>query len=339
MNDLTIDTTYIGQLSSRLEQFKKVRKDVWNARCPICGDSKKNKFKKRFYIFLDKDKYFTKCHNCPDANYEFSFFLKTYHPDLYREYQLEKFPQKSSIKKDRFTHIKNIVPKKVHCKGFDYSFLKRFSDLPPTHPARQYVEKRRIPFNMVYYVDNFSTLIAQMGMEKYLMCYENAKEPRMIIPFYRADGLSTVFQARAFSKKEFLRYITIKEDDSESKIYGMDRVDLTSPVWWCEGPIDSLMIPNCLAMSGASTLIPKGVKESRFIYDNEPRNRDIVKYMRKRLINNHKVVILPERIKYNDLNDMVVKGEMSSEKILDILENNLYSRSSGIMKLNEWSKL
>ena len=216
MDDLTIDVSYIGQLSTRLSQFKKKDRNLWIARCPICGDSKKSKYKKRFYIYFRKGKYHVKCHNCQYA-LPFSTFLEDKFPDLYKKYILEKLPNRSTLKKNRFKHVKDIVPKKVICKGFDYSILKRFANLSTDHPARIYVEHRQIPLNMVYYVDNFSTFIAHINIESYSRAFSNAKEPRMIIPFYRQDGLSTVFQARAFSKKEFLRYITVKEDEGESK--------------------------------------------------------------------------------------------------------------------------
>jgi len=342
MNDLTIDINFIGQLSSRLEQFTSVRKNVWVARCPICGDSKKSKFKKRFYIYFDpsSSNYCTKCHNCSEGTYIFPHFLKIHHPDLYKEYMVEKLPNKSTLKKDRFTHVKQVsIPKKVVCKGFDYSFLKRFDELPENHPARIYVEYRKIPIDRVFYADHFCDVIDTLDLDIYKMSYTHAKEPRMIIPFYREDGLSTVFQARAFSKKEALRYITIKEDEGESKVYGLNTIDKEQPVWCVEGPIDSMMIPNCIAMSGISTRLPRGVSEFRFVYDNEPRNADIVKSMRKRLRSDHKVVIFPERVTFNDINDMIVKGEMSIDKILDILEQNLYSKDLGILKLREWSKL
>jgi hypothetical protein len=339
MSDLTIDVTYIGRLSTRLDQFKKVRRDVWNARCPICGDSKKKKYKKRFYIFLNKGKYFTKCHNCSDANYEFSFFLKIYHPDLYKEYLIDKLPQKTSLKKNRFKHIKDIIPKKIRCKGFDYGSLKRFDKLDIKHFARIYAEKRKIPLDSIYYADQFSTFINRLDIEHYKLSYINSHEPRMIIPFYREDGLSTVFQARSFSKTEGLRYITIKEDEQESKIFGLDRIDKSKPVYCVEGPIDSLMIPNCIAMSGIATQLPKGINNFIFIFDNEPRNTDVVKNMRKRLRQGHGVVIMPDRIKFDDLNEMRVQGKMSSKKILDIIKSNIYTDNIGIMKLMEWSKL
>ncbi len=338
MNDLSIDVTYINRLSSRIDKFSKVRRNVWVARCPICGDSKKSKTKKRWYIFLHENNYSVKCHNCGYSQ-PFYKYLEEYHPNEYKSYILEKLPKKSNLKKDRFDHIKKITNKIIHCKGFDYSSLKRFNDLSESHPARIYVETRQIPLDMVYYNDKFSEFISELDITKYKIAYDNSKEPRMIIPFYREDGLSTVFQARAFSKKEYLRYITIKEDEGESKIYGMERVDKNIPVYCLEGPLDSLMIPNAIAMSGISTKLPRGIKEFIFIYDNEPRNIDVVKNMRKRLLNGYKVVIFPDRLVYKDLNDIIVKGGMSHENVLKLINDNIYVKNSGIIKLNNWMRL
>lgn len=338
MSDLTIDVSYIGLLSNRLSMFTKKTRNVWVCRCPICGDSKKSKYKRRFYFYLYKGRYSVKCHNCQYST-SFSSFLEEEYPDLYKSYILEKLPYKSSLKKDRFKHIKDIIPKKIILAGFDYSSLKQFSDLSPDHLARKYVYIRKIPQSKVLYCDNFSKFIESINIECYSRAYSNSKEPRMIIPFYRTDGLSTVFQARAFSKKEQLRYITIKEHEDESKIYGLNMLHKDQPVWCTEGPIDSMMIPNAIAMSGMSSALPKDIPMLRFVFDNEPRNADIIKSMRKRLLSGYNVVIFPDRMKFKDLNDMVVKGKMSSKRIIDMLEENLYTKGKGIMRLNEWSKL
>ena len=34
-----VDSKYIGLVSSRLQKFKRVKPDLYNFRCPICGDS------------------------------------------------------------------------------------------------------------------------------------------------------------------------------------------------------------------------------------------------------------------------------------------------------------
>ena len=58
------DTTYLLQLSPRLDRFKKVRDYLWNFRCPHCGDSQKHKNKARGYVYRKKTDLFYKCHNC-----------------------------------------------------------------------------------------------------------------------------------------------------------------------------------------------------------------------------------------------------------------------------------
>jgi hypothetical protein len=339
MHNLSVDVDYINKVSVYLTLFHKVRENVWNARCPICGDSKKKLTKKRFYIYLnpEREHYSVKCHNC-GYNVPFRVYLKEYHPELYKEYLLEKFPKKSKkIDYSRFSsEIKKIVPQKPVCSGFDYSSLKTFAELPESHPGRKYIENRKIPLNVFYYAPSFIKFLEELNLSKYTIPYQHATEPRIIIPFYRKDGLSTVFQARAFSKKEGLRYITIKEHDSESKIYGLERIDPSKDVYCTEGPIDSLMIPNCIAMSGISTNINN--LRPIFIFDNEPRNIDVVKTIKKRIIQKYKVVIFPETVKYKDLNDMVVGG-YTQDMLLDMIRKHTYSGHTALLVLSKWRKV
>ena len=46
-----VDSKYITLLSSRLPKFKRVKPNLFNFRCPICGDSQKHKNKARGYIY------------------------------------------------------------------------------------------------------------------------------------------------------------------------------------------------------------------------------------------------------------------------------------------------
>ena len=49
-----VDSKYVGLVSSRLLKFKRVKPNLYNFRCPICGDSKKQKSKARGYIYAIK---------------------------------------------------------------------------------------------------------------------------------------------------------------------------------------------------------------------------------------------------------------------------------------------
>ena len=85
-----IDVKYINLISSRLSKFKKVKPTLYNCRCPICGDSKKNKSKARGYFYQVKNNTNFKCHNC-GINISFNNFLKEIDSTTHKQYVFEKF--------------------------------------------------------------------------------------------------------------------------------------------------------------------------------------------------------------------------------------------------------
>ena len=87
-----VDSKFIGLVSSRLEKFKRVKSNLYNFRCPICGDSKKNKSKTRGYLYNVKANTNFKCHNC-GASMSFNNFLKQIDPAVQKQYALEKFKE------------------------------------------------------------------------------------------------------------------------------------------------------------------------------------------------------------------------------------------------------
>ena len=89
-----IEIKYINLLSPRLEKFKQKAQFLWNFRCPLCGDSQKNKNKTRGFIYMMKGDFFYKCHNC-GASTLFPKFLEMLDVALYKEYRMEKFKDKA----------------------------------------------------------------------------------------------------------------------------------------------------------------------------------------------------------------------------------------------------
>ena len=87
-----VDTKYIGILSPRLLKFKRVKSNLYNFRCPICGDSQKNKNRARGYLYQVKNNTNFKCHNC-GVNISFNNFLKKIDVNLHKEYTFEKFKE------------------------------------------------------------------------------------------------------------------------------------------------------------------------------------------------------------------------------------------------------
>ena len=109
------------------------------------------------------------------------------------------------------------------------------------------------------------------------------EHPRMIIPYFNKHGKCFAIGARAYGD-ETPKYYTIKVGDDVEKIYGLDRVDYGQRVYVVEGPIDSLFLPNAIAVSGASfdtPIIRQLLTNATLVMDNEPRNKDIVRQLGK----------------------------------------------------------
>ena len=320
-----VDSKYIGLVSSRLQKFKRVKDNLYNFRCPICGDSQKNKNKTRGYIYQVKNNTNFKCHNC-GASMSFNNFVKTVDPTLHKQYTLEKF-------KEGHTGRNFVVeaPKLEFAKPV----FKKSINLPKasTDPrAKEYLENRKIDPDKFYFADKF---MEWTNTQKRTFDTITRDESRIVIPMYDCDKNLIGFQGRALGKS-FTKYITVMLDEEAPKVYGLDSIDKTSPVYITEGPFDSTFIRNSIAMCGADADISSwGISSPVWVYDNEPRNREIVERIRKTIDGGDSIVIWPNNIEQKDINDMVLAGH----KVMDVLKLNTYSGLQAKIKFNNWKKI
>jgi hypothetical protein len=319
-----IDTKYIGLISPRLSKFKKVKSNLYNFRCPICGDSKKNKNKARAYIYPIKNNTNFKCHNC-GSSLSFNNFLKDVDPQLHKQYSLEKF-------KSGFTG-KNFVVDEPEFVFDKPKFIQRII-LPlcsEVEIASTYLRNRGIDPTKFHFAEDFGEFVRSFkGMD-----HQNLrKEPRIVIPIYYKKNLIG-FQGRALDSKS-IKYITIMLEDGAPKIYGLDTINQKLPVYVVEGPFDSTFINNSVALCGAdgnfrclegSSLI--------FVYDNEPRNPEIIRRIKSCIERGEKVVIWPTGIIEKDINDMVLAGH----NVQEVIESNTHSGLEAQLKFNTWKKI
>ena len=329
-----IDLKFINDLSGRLSQFKKKTDYLFNFRCPHCGDSQKSKTKARAYLYRVKNDMFFKCHNCGQGQ-NLANFIKFIDPKLYEQYLLERYKKSApATPKPKFdfkpTKFTNQTP---------IDDLKSIKDLPEDHPARLYCMNRKIPekyFDKLFLSDKFMTLVNEVKPNTYKITKDH---PRLIIPFYDTTGKVFAFQGRAFGKEQ-PKYLTIKLDENKQKVYGLDKINFQQPIYITEGPIDSLFIDNCLAAGGADLFLKNKIPNENitYIFDNEPRNKEIVKRMYKVIEQDFNVVIWPEEIQLKDVNDMIKSG-LTKLELQDIISNNTYSKLSALTKLNYWKKI
>ena len=321
-----IDTKYIGLVSSRLQKFKKVKADLYNFRCPICGDSQKHKNKARGYIYAIKNNANFKCHNC-GASLSLNNFIKQLDTTLHKQYTLEKF-------KEGHSGGKNFVVEEPKFE-FKKPVFRKSIDLPKASEvkiAKQYLENRKLDPTKFYYTDKFKEWT---NTQKQTFDYIGKDEPRIIIPMYDSEKKMIGFQGRSLVPNS-VKYITIMIDEDAPKIYGLDKIDNEKPIYIIEGPFDASLVENAIAMCGADVDIGSlGWSDYIWVYDNEPRSREITDRIRKTIDRGDKVVIWPTSIEEKDVNDMILGGH----QVMNMLNSNTYSGLKAKIKFNNWKKI
>ena len=320
-----VDSKYIGMISSRLQKFKRVKDNLYNFRCPICGDSQKNKNKTRGYIYQVKNNTNFKCHNC-GASMSFNNLLKEIDVSLHKQYTLEKFKEGHTgrnfvVEAPKFEFIKPVFKKSI--------------DLPKASTnsfANEYLVNRKIDPDKFYYADKF---MEWTNTQKITFDTIKKDESRIVIPMYDENKNLIGFQGRALGKS-FTKYITVMLDEEAPKVYGIEKIDKTIAVYITEGPFDSTFICNSIAMCGADVDISNwGIINPVWIYDNEPRNREIVNRIGRTIDNGNSIVIWPTNIIQKDINDMVLSGH----DVMSVVELNTYSGLEAKIKFNNWKKI
>ncbi len=340
---LYIDAKYASILGSQLRNFRTVKPYLWNFSCPVCGDSSTKKSKARGYLFQMKSEIVYKCHNC-GLSCNFGNLLKRVNSSLYDEYVLERYKENASKYTDH-KDVGSLLPKEtakvIEWEDEVLSSLKRLDKLDRSHPAVKYVAKRLIPekfWNKLYFAPRFKTFVNSVEPKFQEPIVD--EHPRFIIPYFNKHGKCFAFQGRAYGDEQ-PKYYTIKVGEDVEKIYGLDRVDYGKRVYVVEGPIDSLFLPNAIAVSGSSFDTPTTrqlLTNATIVMDNEPRNKDIVKQMSKYIDSGFSVVMYPDHVQEKDINDMILAGK-TQEEILDLINTNTFSGMEAKLKFADWRKV
>lgn len=331
-----IDRSFLLRLSPKLLRFSQKKTDLYNFRCPICGDSQKNKLKSRGFVYRKKNDYFYMCHNCGASN-TFYNFLKQVDESLIKEYLLERYKDSAQNANTPAPSFEEAKTKPVFYQKIQ---LESIDDLPEAHFAKNYIQARQIPlsfYSQLYYAPDFKKFVEDMGIEKEGLT-EN--DQRLIIPFYNEKKELVAFQGRALGESK-LRYITVKLHDDNKKIYGLDRANTEEMICVTEGPIDSMFLHNAVATADSNLqAIGDTFDKSKLVlvYDNEPRNKDIVRTMERAIDAHFNVVIWPEYMEDKDINEMILSG-FSSDEIQDIIDNNTFVNLRAKAEFVNWKRI
>lgn len=341
-----IDYKYLGLLSPKLPLFKRKHDGTYNCRCVLCGDSKTDKRKARGFILTRGDQTTYYCHNC-HASLSLANFIKEVDPSLHEEYQREKISEKYSSKQIGITAQTRDISKVVfpkYLREAAFKKLTKVSSLRYDHPVKKYIESRKIPskhHHKLFLCSKFKQWVNTIVPNKFSEESLEKDEPRLIIPFIDMDGSLIGFTGRAIGESK-IRYITIHVDINKPLIFGLDGVNKQEKIYVTEGPLDSLFLPNAIAMGSSNNL--NGIKmfhddPKKFIivHDNEPKNKDICSVVEKAIELGYNVCIWPSTLVYKDINDMVLSGT-KPEDVKMIIDCNTYSGLEAKLRLTDWKR-
>ena len=333
---ILVDQKYASLLSTKLERFKQVDRNLYNFRCPFCGDSKKNRLKARGYLYERSGKLSFKCHNC-STTASMDRLVETVDSIMHREYRLEKFRERSGAN----TQYVDVSPARppiepARDKLTDLG-LAQVSGLPKTHRAVEYLSKRRIPrdrWSDLYYCEDMRVF------EKLNPAYKGRLRPdaRIVIPYRNARGDLTGVNGRDLGTSS-LRYVSVRLSD-DPMVYGLDRVDSSRRVYVVEGQFDSMLVDNAVAAGGtdfhrAADMFP--MDKTVLVFDNQPRNTEVVRMVERMTQAGKTCVIWPNWWTYKDINEAVMDG-MGPSEVMAVIDSNARSGLELKLAVRDWKK-
>lgn len=343
MSNTLVQLRWIQMLSPSLERFGwTVQNKSAAFRCPLCGDSKSNPRKTRgSFYFIPKPQIFAfKCFNC-SASMSLGNFIKQQFPHFYQEYKLEMFKERGGNDWDAVPAQKETVVEKKIVQVSEGA-LHRLSELADDHPAVRYCKDRLIPkraFSRIFFTQNFAKSVIELDPEQ--LTKKMPYDQRIVFLMTDRAGDVVGVQGRAIGESQ-IRYMTIMFNDDSSKMFGLDLIKPELPVFVNEGVIDSLFLPNSIAVCGgdvnASLLSHLDKKRVYVALDNEPRHRDTIKRMEKAIDDGFRVCFWDVDSGLKDINAMVEAGFTPKDLMIHITRHSLAGPMAK-MKLRQWKKI
>ncbi len=338
---------YIDFVSSQLRNFKWTGNQTANFSCPYCGDSAFDKTRSRGHLYKKKNKSFQetysyKCHNCEKTD-SFNGFLNHVAPSQAEEYRLEVFKEKQAPTQpvQKPLAASPLVFTKPTYQQSGYASLKPLSALPSTHEAVAYSVGRKLPLEPLFWAENFFEAVNEVHPSNKTII---RKEPRLCLLMKRPDKTVFGIIGRSLAIDSEARYITVKFDHDFPKMYGLDRLDSTKPCIVLEGPLDSILLPNAIAMAGGF-IVPEVLegfidKSKTFIaLDNEPRKKETLDKMLKFVKAGFRVVVWKQVASHlKDIN-MMLLGGYTQKQILQIIVRDSFSGLAALNEINHWKKI
>lgn len=316
----------------------KVMRDRINFACPYCGDSHSNQMKKRGNIFTNSLSFH--CYNC-GTHRTLNSFLKDFNKlrggwekinQLAAE-SLTTFQQTRSVDSERI--LGALFDDEVESRLFDRELIKKKLGLVEAEGTKiqTYLEKRM-----------------QRHMKRFLW---DPKASKLYILNLKGEDKAIGWQVRNFGKyaDNGSKYLTYKWSkacellgiepgvpnvdmlDKLSYTFNLFNVDFSRPVTVFEGPLDSFLLPNSIALASLHTRVPFETESFRYLFDyDKPGQQKALEFLKegqtvflwKNFLKDHDIRINRQKI---DWTDVIVYCYINQKKISGLSKyftNNKY---------------
>lgn len=323
-----IQLKYLNLFAVHLDKFKQKGNEIWNCRCPYCGDSQKSKIKARGYFFKCDNTILYKCHNC-EISKKLPNMIRELNKPLFDQMLIEHLQDKPN----KVTRVDSDKPKWV-IKSADV--LQQLKCLDGTKLYDYVYEERMIPKHRIEFLlcDSLKQFDETLGFNKH------SSDSQCVAILCIVNRKISAVQFRLFNSTT--KYLTYNTNDYLPNMFGIDTIDESKTISLIEGPFDSTFVDNCIATLGLPNI--KDVEkikalgidgEFRFIYDADYVSNKHVMTQIKRTINaGYDVVIYDKSFKWKDINDAIVSG-VSVDEINDYLNKRTFSGMKALLELSK----
>lgn len=301
--------------------------------CNVCGDDvdRGNRNPRGALIYAQPRNstskvWLYKCMNggctCQSSPMSASYWLYLYFPDLFEEFKRELLIDFASGKTDDNKNIEEETKEeeKKRIVNMNYNFTSILKDGEVENKAREYCRSRSIPSNI---------------WKDFKIGNKKPYSGRLIIPFLNKKGNMYYFQARALNGEE-PKYLNPKDVPKYRGVYNLFGVDWKKTIIVCEGPLDSLFLPNAIAVTGAD--VPEEIekmlkdKDVLYLWDNDDSgSKNSVNGLDK----GHKVFLWKKFLESNnypkvkDINELLVilgKEKFELEELEPYFSNSVFDK-------------
>ena len=288
------------------------RPDRLQCRCPLCGDSAKNKRLKRFWYY--KKTVSCICWNagcvCSGKGLPILKVLSLITGQTISEL---KFEYLKSLNKPKQKIQKEEIPEPLPKQKVE---LKN-SWVPIDDKIQGYIDKRKI-MSAPYCPENWKF-------------YFDKKTKRLVIPWYIHNKMVT-YQLRAIFKNQSPKYLF--PFGIEKPIFGIDKIDESFEyIFGLEGSFDSIFVKNGVAIGGVTPTVTqietveKTLCNFVHFFDNQHHDSTSLEKTIRLAEKNPKakMFVWPKEIKEKDVNEYIMKHNDNPFNDIDFLQSHVMS--------------